>query len=87
MPELNERMATAEAQIQAIVEARADRDREMKALKAELGAANGKLDVLLSDKERRDGALGLGRWLIGIGLPTLVGGFILELWHFFDGKH
>ena len=45
---LAERMATAEAQIEAIHEARADRDREIKALKEGNAEINRKLDVLIA---------------------------------------
>lgn len=83
---LAERMATAEAQIEAIHEALADRDREIKALKEGNAEINRKLDVLIAEKERRDGALGMGRWLITIGIPSLVGGAVLWVWHFLDSK-
>ena len=55
---LAERMATAEAQIEAIHEAWTDRDREIKALKEVNADINRKLDLLIADKERRDGVLG-----------------------------
>ncbi len=83
---LSERMAKAEAQIEAIGEARADRDREIKALKESFAAINAKLDLLIADKARRDGALGLGRWLIGIGIPALVAGWAVALWHLVGGR-
>lgn len=83
---LAERMATAEAHIEAIHEARADRDREIKALKEGNAEINRKLDVLIADKERRDGVLGMGRWLITIGIPSLVGGAVLWVWNLFDSK-
>ena len=83
---LAERVATAEAQIEAIHEAQADRDREIKALKQVNADINRKLDLLIEDKQRRDGVLGMGRWLITIGIPSLVGGAVLWVWHFLDTK-
>ena len=83
---LTERMATVEAHIDAIVEARVERDREIKAIKEDQIAANKKLDLLLEDKQLRDGATGLGRWLITIGIPSLVGGAVLWVWHLVNGK-
>lgn len=83
---LAERMATAEAQIQAIVDSRADRDREIKAIKLGQESMDRKLDALLADKERRDGAIGLGRWLITIGIPSMVGGAVLWVWHLLNGR-
>ncbi len=79
-------MATVEAHIDAIVEARVERDREIKAIKEGQIAANKKLDLLLEDKQLRDGAIGLGRWLITIGIPSLVGGAVLWVWRLVDGK-
>lgn len=83
---LAERMATAEAQIEAIHEAWTDRDREIKALKEVNADINRKLDLLIADKERRDGVLGMGRWLITVGIPSLIGGAALWVWHLFDSK-
>ena len=80
-----ERLATIEAQIAAMAEARAERDREIKAIKEGQGEIVRKLDILIADKARRDGALGLGRWLITIGIPSLIGGAVLWIWHLFDG--
>lgn len=82
-----ERMATAEAQIAAMVEQRTERDREVKAMKEVIGSIDRKLDQLVEDKARRDGALGLGRWLITIGIPSMVGAAVLALWNLFEGKH
>lgn len=93
-----ERIASMEAQLAAIREARADRDREMKAVKARqdgieaelaetVRAINAKLELLIEDKAKRDGALGLGRWLFAIGLPSMAGAFALEVWHLLGGKH
>ena len=79
-------MATVEAHIDAIVEARVGRDREIKAIKEAQVLTNQKLDLLLEDKQLRDGAMGLGRWLITIGIPSLVGGAVLWVWHLVDGK-
>ena len=79
-------MATVEAHIDAIVEARVERDREIKAIKEGQIAANKKLDLLLEDKQLRDGAIGLGRWLITIGIPSMVGGAAMWVWHLVDGK-
>lgn len=79
-------MATVEAHIDAIVEARVERDREIKAIKEGQIAANKKLDLLLEDKQLRDGAIGLGRWLITIGIPSMVGGAVLWVWRLVDGK-
>ena len=79
-------MATVEAHIDAIVEARVERDREIKAIKEAQVLTNQKLDLLLEDKQLRDGAMGLGRWLITIGIPSLVGGAVLWVWHLVDGK-
>lgn len=83
---LAERMATAEAQITAIHASRADRDREIKALKQVNADINRKLDLLIEDKQRRDGALGMSRWLITVGIPSLIGGAVLWVWHFLDSK-
>lgn len=83
---LAERMATAEAHIEAIHEARADRDREIKALKEGNAEINRKLDLLIEDKQRRDGALGMGRWLITVGIPSLIGGAALWVWQFLDSR-
>lgn len=46
-----------------------------------------KLDLLVEDKARRDGAVGLGRWLIAIGIPSLIGGAVLALWEVFGGNN
>lgn len=86
-PSHAERLSSIEAQLDAIHEIRADRDREMKAIKDMQAEINRKLDVLIADKSRRDGALGLGRWLITVGIPSLIGGAVLALWHMFDAKH
>lgn len=83
---LAERMAKTEAQIAAIHEARTDRDREIKALKGVNADINRKLDLLIEDKQRRDGALGMGRWLITVGIPSLIGGAALWVWNFLDSK-
>jgi len=83
---MGERMATVEAQVHAIVEMREERDREIKSIKTSLSDIGGKLDLLVQDKARRDGALGLSRWLIGIGIPGMIGGWVLYLWHIFEGK-
>lgn len=80
-----ERLATIEAQIAAMAEARAERDREIKAIKEGQIEIVRKLDILIADKARRDGALGLGRWLITIGIPSLIGGAVLWVWNLFDG--
>jgi hypothetical protein len=82
-----ERLATIEAQIAAIPAMRADRDREISAIKVMQTEINHKLDLLIEDKQRRDGALGLGRWMIAVGIPSLVGGALLWVWHLFDGKN
>ena len=83
---LAERVATAEAQIAAIIEAWVDRDREIKAIKTGQDTINSKLDLLIEDKQRRDGALGMGRWLITIGIPSMVGGVVLWVLHLIDGR-
>ena len=83
---LAERMATVEAHIDAIVEARVERDLEIKAIKEGQIAANKKLDLLLEDKQLRDGAIGLGRWLITVGIPSLIGGAALWVWRFLDSR-
>lgn len=83
---LAERMATAEAQIDAIHEAWTDRDREIKELKEVNADINRKLDLLIEDKQRRDGALGMGRWLITVGIPSLIGGAALWVWNFLDSR-
>ena len=79
-------MATAEAQIAAWAEQRAERDREVKAMKQTMASIDSKLDQLVEDKARRDGALGLGRWLITIGIPSLLGGMVMTLWHLIGEK-
>lgn len=83
---LAERMATAEAQIDAIHEAWTDRDREIKELKEVNADISRKLDLLIEDKQRRDGALGMGRWLIAVGIPSLIGGAALWVWNFLDSR-
>lgn len=87
MAALGERVATVEAQIAEIHALRADRDREIRAIKVMQTEINHKLDLLIEDKQRRDGALGLGRWMISVGIPSLVGGALLWVWHLFDGKN
>lgn len=87
MASIAERMATAEAQIAAIIDQRSDRDREIKQIKESIGGVDRKLDLLVEDKAQRDGAIRLGRWLIGIGIPSLVGGWVLALWHLLEGKN
>ena len=78
---LNERMAKVESQMRAFVEARGDRDKQLKGFHTQLADIDSKLGLLLQDKDRRDGALGLGRWLLTIGVPSLIGGAALWLWN------
>lgn len=86
MATIGERMATIEARADAIELARRDRDREFGEFRAAVLEINASLKLLLADKSSRDGALGLGRWLIGIGLPALIGGWAIALWHFLAEK-
>lgn len=85
--EMAERLVRAEEQIKAIIDGRGDRDREMKALKATLTEIDAKLDLLLEDKNKRDGVLGMGRWLIAIGIPSMVGGAVLWFRDTLSGHH
>ena len=78
MKDLSERMATVETQLIAMAFAREE-------LRSTLSSMDDKLELLLASKARYDGALGLGRWLIGIGLPTLVGGTVLWFLDFMAG--
>ena len=87
MASMAERMATAEAKILAIVDQRTERDREVRDLKGTMRSIDQKLDLLVEDKARRDGAVGLGRWLIAIGIPSLIGGAVLALWEVFGGHN
>lgn len=87
MASLGERMAMAEAQIAAMIEQRSDRDCEVKAIKESIRGIDSKIDQLIEDKAHRDGAISLGRWLIGIGIPSLIGGWVLAIWHFLEGKN
>lgn len=80
-------MAAAEAQIAAGEQRRADRDREIKEIKQTVQGMDGKIDQLISEHNRQQGALSLGRWLISIGVPSLLGGWALALWHLFGGKN
>ena len=87
MPTMSERMATVEAKLAAAELSRADRDREIRQIKDTIKGMDGKLDQLVEDKAHRDGALGLGRWMVSIGVPSLIGGWVLALWHLFGGKN
>lgn len=55
-------------------------------MKQTMASIDSKLDQLVEDKARRDGALGLGRWLITIGIPSLLGGMVMTLWHLIGEK-
>ncbi len=46
-----------------------------------------KLDDLITDRDRRDGAIGLGKWLVGGGFFSAVGGILIAVWHFIHRAH
>lgn len=80
-------MATLEAQMAAAAQQRVDRDREIRDIKTMLHGIDAKLDTLNSEHLQQQGALKLGRWLVNIGIPSLIGGWALALWQLFGGKH
>lgn len=74
LTKITERVARLEAQHQALVEGRVDRDREIKRIRTDLETMIDKLDLLLTDKTERDTAIKIGRWLIAgvAGLAVLL---------------
>jgi hypothetical protein len=59
------------------------RDREIRDLKAEVRSANEKLDAIQLALAQQDGAIGLGKWLVGTGFVGVIGSAIYGIFHFF----
>lgn len=81
MPQTLERLAKIEIQIDTMLDMLRRRDIEIHAVREGQVELAQKMETLLVDKERRDGALGLGKWLISAGIPSLIGGAVLWIWH------
>lgn len=86
MPQTLERLAKIETQIDTMLGMLRQRDVEIHAVREGQLELAQKMETLLMDKERRDGALGLGKWLISVGIPSLIGGAVLWVWHLLDGS-
>lgn len=79
---LEARVARLEEARDAAERTRADRDREIRDIKKVVGDIDGKLDLLVKDKDQRDGAIGLGKWLVGTGFFALVGSAVIATLHY-----
>lgn len=86
MPQTLERLAKIEIQIDTMLDMLRRRDIETHAIREGQVELAQKMETLLMDKERRDGALGLGKWLISVGIPSLIGGAVLWIWRLLDGS-
>lgn len=62
-------------------------DIEFRDLKADLHDIKTKLDALLTEQHRRDGALGLAKWGASLTFFTLLGSAIVGIFSFFSGRH
>lgn len=71
------RVTRLEERERAAAQVRADRDREIRDIKTTIHDVDAKLDRLIADKNQRDGALIFGKWLVGVGFFSAVGGIVL----------
>lgn len=76
------RVARLEEAKVAAERTRIDRDREIRDIKTVVTEIDAKLDRLIADKNQRDGAIGLGKWLVGTGFFALVGSAVLATLHY-----
>lgn len=83
---LEARVARLEEAKRAAELVRQDRDREIRAIKNTVNDIDAKLDKLVSDKDQRDGAIGLGKWLVGTGFFALVGSIVMATIHYISGR-
>lgn len=62
-------------------------DIEFRDLNAELHGINAKLDALLTEQHKRDGALGLAKWGASLTFFAMIGSAILGIFTLFSGRH
>lgn len=80
-------MARLEAEAGANAQHRIDRDREIRDIKKLVGDIDAKLDKLIDSEARREGAIGLGKWIVGTGLFGAVGTFLFALTEWVRGHN
>jgi len=78
---LSVRVARLEAAEQRNSEIQASRDRETADMKATYADIDAKLERLIEDKNKRDGAIGFGKWIVGTGFFAMVGSAVLAVLH------
>lgn len=78
---LSVRVARLEAAEQRNSELQASRDHETTAMKATYAEIDAKLELLIEDKNKRDGAIGFGKWIVGTGFFAMVGSAVLAVLH------
>jgi hypothetical protein len=57
------------------------RDHELATMKATYAEIDAKLELLIEDKNKRDGAIGFGKWIVGTGFFAMVGSAVLAVLH------
>lgn len=76
------RVTRLEERERAAAAVRVDRDREIRDIKNTVHEMDGKLDELVAGKNRQDGAVGLGKWLVGLGFFGTVGSIVIATLHY-----
>lgn len=78
---LSSRVARLEEQADAALRVLVDRDRELRDIRQTVHQIRDIVDDLRADQNRRDGAIGLGKWVVGTGFLGAVGAAVLAAWH------
>jgi hypothetical protein len=77
--DLTVRVVRLEEAVAAANLQRADRDREIRDIKRAVKSIEDKIDLLIADKNTRDGAVGLGKWLVTTGVFGAIGAVALAV--------
>jgi hypothetical protein len=75
---LGERIVTVETELREVRS-------KLNSYDQQLHEINHKLDLLIAEKSSRDGAVGLGKWIAGLGFFTMLGAALLGIFSFFSG--
>lgn len=81
------RVARLEAGERAAEDHRVTRDREIRDIKDTVRRVEKKLDKLMDAEARRDGAIGLGKWIVGTGFLGAVGTVFFALTEWLRGHN
>lgn len=81
------KVARLEAEAKENARHRADRDREIRDIKDTVRRVEEKLDKLMDAEARRDGAIGLGKWIVGTGFLGAVGTVFFALTEWLRGHN